>query len=561
MSHEEQILRAVECEVLDRQHLQYSLLQRNASDAVAAVLRCYGDIVRGLQNGSIPKDTDDARHQTANEGFRGLSHCLRWIRSSCPRLIAVPSVGLETLHAEALELLRWGVQYDPLCNQHIALSRRVNGRSLVTATVSEAKKHITFVPCDPPDPRYFVSQVEARKAEDLRQVALYPDQQLAQLSSAWYESVQRDKTGFRFDDSTIATSGVLDVVIEWLQRTCLPECPDERQLGTFKAGSLRRILAALHVASLFQVKLEEVSDQQDPQLPRVLTHVLSWRREELLDWLYRLTGVDRTQIRAMILMLIFDSEPLRVTLAHKPLVLGADDRIFLSPRLFLGLPLSQMVVGALNLNSVTKAAYDDVSTSIEKAVVQRIGGDIRSGCLSNCTIALEKTYRLPDGTQITPDIVALAADGSELLIVDVKNATPPFGAGDVAVDLKTWVDEWQPQLCKYVAAFKDHPKILSQHFSTSASAPRVFGLILTRWPFPIPVEIPSGLGAIDWSSLHHELTTGSASRSMQDLEKWVQERPDCGVVTALKWKDKVVQVEGWTYQYSVLSPSNGTGET
>jgi hypothetical protein len=189
------------------------------------------------------------------------------------------------------------------------------------------------------------------------------------------------------------------------------------------------------------VKLEDVSDQQDQQLPRVLTHVLSWRSAELLDWLYRLTGVDHLQIREIISLLVFDSEPLRVTLAHKPLVLGANDRIFLSPRLILGLPLSQLVVGALDLNSATKAAYGGVSTSIEKAVVLRIAEDLRSGCLRNCTISSEKTYRLPDGTQITPDIVALTADGSDLLIVDVKHATPPFGAGEVAVDVKTWLDE------------------------------------------------------------------------------------------------------------------------
>src|SRR3972149_4705970 len=125
MSDDERILREVECQVLDRHHLQFKLLERNANDAIAGVLRCYGNFVRGLRNGSITTNSDDAKLPTENEEFRGLAHCLRWIRECCPRRIIVSSSGNDALFAEARDLLRWGVEYDPLYNEHTAYSRNV----------------------------------------------------------------------------------------------------------------------------------------------------------------------------------------------------------------------------------------------------------------------------------------------------------------------------------------------------------------------------------------------------------------------------------------------------
>src|SRR5687768_12825753 len=109
MSDDEATLRAIECQVLDRQYLKYPILQRNLNEAIAAILYVYGDVVRGLRNGTIRKANDEDRHETANKGFRGLAHSFRWVQARCPRLLTVPSTG-EQIHGEALELLRWAVK-------------------------------------------------------------------------------------------------------------------------------------------------------------------------------------------------------------------------------------------------------------------------------------------------------------------------------------------------------------------------------------------------------------------------------------------------------------------
>ncbi len=555
----DRILRAIECQVLDRHHLKYSLLQRNVNDAISALLQCYGDVVRDLRNGSIPKNSDDARHQTENGGFRGLPHCIRWIQSNCPRLIRVPSPGNDQLRNEALALLQWGVKYDPLYNQHTAYTRKTNGQRFVEAEVSDVEKSITFRSRSTIDPRFFVSQVEARKADDARQATVYPDHELAQRFAAWLRSVNVGQDRVRFDDKVIASSGALDVAIEWLRASCLPELADTVRLGKFSAGSLRRFLAAFHVSSLFRIKLEDHSDQQQTQSGhRVLTHVLSWRIHELIDWLHEITKVDRSELEAIYPIFTFDGEPERVTVAHKPLILGADNRIFLSPALFLELPLSQMVVGALNLSPANKAAYDHISNSIEERIVDKLAGAIRTGCLQSTRMVSEKTFTLSDEPPITPDIVLLSADRSELLVIDVKNATPPFGVGDIANDLKTWSEKWVPQLERYVAAFKEQPDILAQHFETvNGVSPEVMGLILLRWPFPIPANVPNALGAIDWPTLLAHLSSKSDSGSIRGLWEWIRRRPDLAVVDALEWIPKKIDVVEWTYKYFVLSPSPG----
>ncbi len=71
---------------------------------------------------------------------------------------------------EALELLQWGVAYDPIWNQHSAYSR-----GLVDVAVNERNKAITFLPRWGMNPRFFCTQVEAKKADDERNASARPD--------------------------------------------------------------------------------------------------------------------------------------------------------------------------------------------------------------------------------------------------------------------------------------------------------------------------------------------------------------------------------------------------
>ncbi len=553
MDEQERILREVERDVLDRYHHRFALLSRNANVAIAAVLRDCVDVFRELRSGAIPKNTENAKEQTADEGFRGIAHCLRWIRTCCPRLITVPNPGGTVLSEEARDLLRWGATYDPLYNQHTAFSRRVGGKRLAEAKVDTDGRIIAFIPTWNVDPLFFVSQVEARRAESQRRVAAYPDAQLCDLFKSWFESAQPQQASIRFDDRKIPSSGALQVALDWLNGTCLPELLDDCWLGGFSAGALRRVLAAIHVAALFRVRLEDVSDERHGP---VLSHVLRLPWHNLIEWLYSLSDVPRPEISEIMRTVTFDSEPERVTLAHKPFILGCDEQVFFAPRLILALNLSHMVVGAMNLTSSGKAQYNAMSGQIASSVVTSIARRIKTGCLVNASLVTEREFRLPDGNSVKPDLVLLSADGQELFTIDVKNAIPPFGVGYIWDDLVEVQRKWKPQIESYISAFRNSPQILSQHFQVSADlSPKVYGLIILRWPFPIPVEFGEGLGAIDAPTLFDNLQSDNPSRSFRELYSWIRNRPDVAVVQDLAWKEREVPVDDWTYRFSVLTPT------
>ena len=155
---DDDVLRKIEREVLDNHYQQFSLLLQNEGTALEGLFRCYATILRDLRSGKIPKPSDDAKFQTANEGLRGLGHCLRWVKERCPSTLLVQTPATEVLASEALELLRWGVDYDPIWNQHSAYSR-----GLVDTHVDERNKSITFLPRRDIDPHYFCTQIEAKK--------------------------------------------------------------------------------------------------------------------------------------------------------------------------------------------------------------------------------------------------------------------------------------------------------------------------------------------------------------------------------------------------------------
>ena len=337
------VLRRVEREVLDSNCQQFSLLRRNEGTALDGLFRCYAQILRELRTGKIPKPSDNAKSQTANEGLRGLGHCLRWVKEYCPSILLVPTPAPDVLAHEALELLRWGVAYDPIWNQHSAYSR-----GLVDAEVDERNKAIVFLPRRDVNPHFFCTQVEARKADDERLASARPDSQLAVLSKTWYDSVTSSGQGMRFNDATIRASGAIDVASSWMEKTCLPELADATSLMGCTVGKLRRVLATLYVYSLFVTKLEDVSDDQ-PAFGAVLQPcVVARRRDHMINWLAGLSEVPAASVESILSVLTFDPTHPHVTLAQQPFVSSGDGRLYFLPRMALLLDLPRMYVGALN---------------------------------------------------------------------------------------------------------------------------------------------------------------------------------------------------------------------
>jgi hypothetical protein len=528
------------------------LLRCNPDVAIVAVLRCYSNVLRRPRTGALTVGSGSARSEIANRGIRGIAHCLRWISACCPQRIVVSTPPSDVIEAEAHKLLAWGVKYDALCNHHTAYSRKINGKRLVEASWDAVGKTITFMPWSNFNPQFLVSQVDAQTVEFAKNTIAYPDEKLSELSKAWFTSSSHWNGTFQYDDVTIASSGALQIVIDWLTKTCLPELADDYQLGDFSFGNLRRVLAALNVAAVFRIRIEDVLDDER-NADRVVSHVLSFDRSMFIQWLQNITTVPSAEISAIVSLLTFDTERDRVTLAHQPLVLDCHNQIHFSPRLFIGLTLSHTFIGAINLSTAGKSRYAAVTETIAASIVQMTAEQIHCGCLGLGKLVIDKKFVLPDGRKIKPDVVLLSANGEELLVIDVKNATPPFGITDIHNDIDELENKWKPQIQKYLAAFRQSPDILSQQLNNYASAPKaVLGMIVLRWPFAIPAEFENGLCAIDLPTLRANLLGGDPNRSFQELYEWTRDRPDVPKANRITWKQKEIPVNDWTYRYSVL---------
>lgn len=543
-----ELLRRIEQEVLDQHRRQCGLLARHENVAVEVLLRCYAQILRDLRTGKIPKPSDDAKSQTANEGLRGLGHCLRWIRECCPSRLVVPSATPYVLAREALELLQWGVAYDPIWNEHSAYSRR-----LVNTEVDQRNKVITFLPRRDVNPRFFVTQIEAKKADDQRRAADRPDAQLAERARTWCDSVRVSGQGLRFDDATIPYSGAVDVAALWMEKTCLPELDGGTSLKACTVDELRRVLATLYVHSLFVTKLEDVSDDQ-PVCGVVLRPcVMARQRDQMINWLAALSRVPAKSAEAILSVLTFDPTHPHVTLAQQPFVNSADGQLFYLPRMLLLLDLPCMYIGALNKDRQGNTVYAERINEVEAAGVKAIGEEIRAAVPNTLQMATKFSFRLPDGGKIVPDMVLVSEADHTVLVVDVKYATPPFGPADVHYDMKE-MEKWKNRVLEYVTTFETNPSVLTQTFQWECQGtPAVFGLILLRWPLPIPVEFPDSVSAVDWPSLSEYFSHGRFA-SIRDLMTWACNRPDITAPKALTWKAKEVRVAEWTYRYFVLTP-------
>jgi hypothetical protein len=362
------------------------------------------------------------------------------------------------------------------------------------------------------DPHCFCTQVESKKANDKRLETLYPEERLAQLSRGWYGSAQRSAGGVVLDDAEIRDSGAIDVAAEWLEKTCLPELPGTTSLVDCTLGELRRVLAALHVHSLYPTKLEDVADDHQETRGQIASYLHSRPFDDLVAWLANLAGVRVDSTKAIVSVLTFDPIHPHVTPAEQPFVRAKNGQLFVLPRMLLMLDLPRMYAGAINKTKAGHGAYERVVNDIENAGVATIAADMCKAVKSAAQVVEKATFRLPTGAEITPDLIVTSDERAEVLVIDVKHALPPLGPLDVRHDVKE-ATAWKKRMAEYVSAIDQHPEILSPRLPWNPRGKvSVVGLILLRWPVPIPIDFVYPIHAVDWLSLReHLLQSGVAS--------------------------------------------------
>lgn len=535
----------VERDVLDRVKHQHCLLSRGKSQAMAALTGAFAKGLFDLRVGRLSRGDSDSRAQEANRGLRGLAHCVRWVNQCCPGVSDRPTPDAATLEQEALGLLGWGAEYDPIWNQHSAYRG-----GLVAAEVNEPAKTITFLQSGA-EPRFFVLQRHANKAVSERSDEHCPFQQLADIFERCSPTLLSGD-GATGNTKALVSTGAIDVATEWMAKTVLPEMPPAAVIGPVSIADLRRVLGAVYALSLFLRFIEDGGGSRDGRPPVVGPIVNASSTAAEVDHLCGLSGAPQDAVRKILAMLTFDPENPHVTLAQQPYIADGDT-LYLVPSLIPLLDLSHMCLSAFNADEGGRLAYSTFINDLESTGRTWMASEMRTYLPADVEIVENKTFKLKAGGEITPDFV-LSSNGGEVLIMDAKYAMPPFGPLAVRYDLRE-SKEWTKRMSDYVSAFQNTPGLLAQHFKTAVHEKvRAFGLILLRWPFPVPIDFPENMYGIDWPSLRDHLRSHN-SHSRRDIFAWARARPELALPDSLEWRQKSLIAGNWTYQYFVPVPS------
>src|SRR5580692_9480020 len=106
----DQLVRQLEAELLDKNHLTFKLLLRSQQTAVSHLLKILGDLLREYETG----ETDcswSVRQTIANLTMEAAEHAIRWVLTKCVNGIHEPGEQWKEKDDEAIELLVWAIQY------------------------------------------------------------------------------------------------------------------------------------------------------------------------------------------------------------------------------------------------------------------------------------------------------------------------------------------------------------------------------------------------------------------------------------------------------------------
>jgi hypothetical protein len=174
----------------------------------------------------------------------------------------------------------------------------------------------------------------------------------------------------------------------------------------------------------------------------------------------------------------------------------------------------------------------------------------------------EKTLVDGNGLEVKPDFLVYDESDREILVVDYKHTLTPLNPSQVILKSTTLREskEGIEQIRKYLTFLRDNLPLVSSQISHGKNVERIHGLLLFRWPMPIPASIDPEVKIIDWVSLSRILQQGNPV-ALAGLMNWVETRPDVGITTEqIKLIPEEIRVDEWTYKRFILAlrPANNS---
>lgn len=540
-------IREVEGSVLDQHHKQFSLLNRPYDLALKHILRVYDDAARQFEQKKGTGAIFRRQRYVINSFTHALSHCVRWIEAETPKAIILPDISQNTLDEEAKALILWAAQYDSLASDHSAWSR-----GLISADIDEQSRTITFSHPKDADALTFSRQVEAKQALIDASEHNPPIGDLQLDFQRYIQSVRYTTFGVDIPWKTTERRSILNTVTKWLERVVWPEIASNTDLGGFTLAEFRSVFALLYTICMYRTWLEELSAELNFGLPH--KGLLHLETQSFVSWIADQAEVSAQSVNEIVELLTLDTSNFHAKVSNQPLIRSINGRHFIVPCLLIRTDPSRMLAGAINKGS-HKSIYDRLAVTFEQSNLDEIECRLRK--VAGFEIARERMLSY-EGESISPDFFIFDVGRNKLLIVDFKYVLAPYSTADVHHKLKDF-EEWKPKMGDYISFAKSHLGLLTPHLPslTLANPPSVTGLILTRWPLPIPIQLDEDMRIGDWASLKRWLNQNNIT-TVEELQMWATNRPDVTAPPNFRYEPKDVQVGDWTYRrMTIVSIDSG----
>lgn len=461
---------------LDISHKDFSLLRLPETVAVHALLRL---MEMALQ-----------REGNLSDFVAGLNYALHWVQTGCPEESRVTHEVLSTHFQDAIDLLKWGVDYAKLKVRFIA-----HHRGFVRCEIDTARKTVLFEPVQSLHIYADVPEAEEKLFHAQQQStisALLTILREFMLHTSWSR-----ETGFFFDPSVIRGSSAFPQVRQWIDSIVVPELPDDLEIGqrsptssSYTLGDLRQFFATVYVLSFCLQKFAQFSTLDGPS-PLTAASIV-FPTAEMLTRLEMTTWLKRDIITAIAEDMTTRVDAPGLIQAY-PFVKTKDDHMFLCAAMFGSSNIHKMAASALTrMGKHGAKSYNNSSQLIERQCVTRIRRELeRYG------------YHVAQEPKIagkTPDLLVWDDRTTSILVMDFKNYLPVVD-GKSYVDRRGDLQKGIRQVSKYVELLRAAPADLGAIIGRDRSGCKVYGILLTRFPMTVPHVHDPNVLVLDWARL------------------------------------------------------------
>jgi hypothetical protein len=156
-----------------------------------------------------------------------------------------------------------------------------------------------------------------------------------------------------------------------------------------------------------------------------------------------------------------------------------------------------------------------------------------------------------NGKELTPDLIILDRNKSELIVADYKHSLTPVGPSEVIYKLSE-LQKGLKQVHSYLAAVRSEKTRISGIRQQGTN--NIMGLLIFGNPMIVPMYIDPDVAITTRHSLKQQLTRQHFT-ALSDLLIWIRTRPDLPFKQdEMKEHTIEIMVSEWKYSRTVFMP-------